>query len=392
MPSLNEQLSGADRDIFFGLLRCALGDAREIESERWEISPRLACALMELGARQDLAHLTAAAIQKAAPEMSDNVAQAIYTAVYRDGQREYALSELDGILSRAGIDYIPLKGAVIRKLYPESWMRTSCDIDILVKEEDALSAVAALEQSAYSRNTDTSTYDYNLTSPAGVHIEVHYTLSQDGAVKSADGVLGSVWDSARGAEGHRREMSGEMLVVYHLAHMARHLIRGGCGVRPFVDLWLMERAGDFDRGRLEEMLSLSVLKEMYKNALALGRVWLEKAEHTDVTRALEEYVLCGGVYGTASNAAKTQAAGGVSRAGHFWRLMFLPRENLQVIYPSLKKHPALAPLYQVRRWLRVLRRDKRRKLRALTDARRAVTRQQSQTAARLMDALGLQNK
>ncbi len=392
MPSLNEQLSGADRDIFFGLLRCALGDAREIESERWEISPRQVCALMELGARHDLAHLTAAAIQKAAPSLSADTEGAIYIAVYRDGQREYALRELGDILSRAGIDFIPLKGAVIRELYPESWMRTSCDIDILVKEEDALSAVAALEQGGFVRTADTSTYDYGLTSPTGVHIEVHYTLSQDGAVKSADAVLSRVWDSASAAEGHRCEMSGEMMMVYHLAHMAKHLLRGGCGVRPFVDLWLMENKLSLDSVRLEDMLSLSGLKKLHKNALALGRVWLEKAEHTGVTRALEEYVLCGGVYGTEANAAKTQAAEGVSRLGYFWRLMFLPRENLQVIYPALKKHPKMAPLYQVRRWLRVLRRDKRHKLRSLTQARNSVTSQQTQTTARLMGALGLMDR
>ena len=67
MPSVNEQPVKADREVFFGLLRCVLGDAREIESERWEISPRLTCALMELGGSHDLAHLTAAAIQKIAP-------------------------------------------------------------------------------------------------------------------------------------------------------------------------------------------------------------------------------------------------------------------------------------------------------------------------------------
>ncbi len=29
---------------------------------------------------------------------------------------------------------MPLKGSVIRNMYPEPWMRTSCDIDILVEK------------------------------------------------------------------------------------------------------------------------------------------------------------------------------------------------------------------------------------------------------------------
>ena len=37
---------------------------------------------------------------------------------------------------KAQIPFLPLKGSVIRKYYPEAWMRTSCDIDILVHDED----------------------------------------------------------------------------------------------------------------------------------------------------------------------------------------------------------------------------------------------------------------
>jgi hypothetical protein len=39
------------------------------------------------------------------------------------------------VLEKAKIPHIPLKGSVLRKLYKEPWLRTSCDIDILVQEE-----------------------------------------------------------------------------------------------------------------------------------------------------------------------------------------------------------------------------------------------------------------
>jgi hypothetical protein len=106
---------------------------------------------------------------------------------------------------------------------------------------------------------------------------------------------------------------------------------------------------------------------------------------------LEEYVICGGAYGTASNAAKTQAAGG-SRLAYFWRLMFLPRESLELIYPSLKNRPALMPLYQVRRWLRVFERDRRQKILRITRARSSVTPAEEQKTAELLETLGLIRK
>ena len=41
-------------------------------------------------------------------------------------------------IKKVQIPFLPLKGSVIRQYYPEPWMRTSCDIDILVDfEKDA---------------------------------------------------------------------------------------------------------------------------------------------------------------------------------------------------------------------------------------------------------------
>lgn len=39
-------------------------------------------------------------------------------------------------LESVEISFLPLKGSVLRQYYPEPWMRTSCDIDILVHEND----------------------------------------------------------------------------------------------------------------------------------------------------------------------------------------------------------------------------------------------------------------
>ena len=381
----------AESAVFFGLLRQVICGTELGESERNELSPRLAYALMELAARHDLAHLAAAAIQKTAPEISQDVAQAVYTAVYRSEQMEYELQRLCGILEGVHLPFVPLKGAVVRQLYPERWMRTSCDIDLLVKEQDTDRAIAALLQQGYERTEDNSTHDYCLRSPSGVHIELHYTLRQDGELNGADPVLDTVWDCCRSVDGweYRLQMSGEMMVFYHLAHMAKHLLHGGCGVRPFVDLWLMESKLPVDKGALEQMLAAAGLGDFYRAALDMSRVWLESAPYTDVTCGLEEYVLSGGAYGTSLNAAKTQAAGGGGRLRAFMEMVFLPRENLQVIYPALKNRPCLAPVYQLRRWLRVFDKNKRKKISDLNRARAGVTDAQAQKTAELFDGLGL---
>ena len=37
------------------------------------------------------------------------------------------------------------------------------------------------------------------------------------------------------------QMSNDMFVFYHIAHMAKHFIAGGCGIRSFIDLYLLKK-------------------------------------------------------------------------------------------------------------------------------------------------------
>lgn len=81
----------------------------------------------------------------------------------------------------------------------------------------------------------------------------------------------------------------------------------------------------------------------------------------------------GGVYGNTKNSAQIQAAKGSSKVKAFFRLMFLPRENLEVIYPNLKMHPYLFYLYQIKRWFRIFNKKRRNKIKYLTKTRNSVT-------------------
>ena len=381
----------ADRDMFFALLRSAVCGGRLDESERWELSPRQLGALMQLGRRHDIAHLVAAAAKKEDLKLPCDSDRAVYTAVYRGEQMAYELENICTVLEQAAVDHIPLKGAVVRQYYPEPWMRTSCDIDLLVRAQDADGAIAALAAAGYMRTEDNSVHDFCLRSPGGVHIELHHTLTQDGAVKRADKILEGVWDECSAKDGwqHRQQMSGEMLIFYHLAHMAKHLLSGGCGVRSFVDLWLMENKISIDKSRLHKLLEMGGLDRFYGASHKLAQVWLDKKAHTETTQELESYVLRGGVYGSCENAACAEAAVGVGRLRSFFRMMFLPRSNLCVIYPRLASRPYLAPLYQVRRWLRIFDKNKRSRLNYLTRTRAAVPDGRAEATGRLLDEIGL---
>ena len=118
-------------------------------------------------------------------------------------------------------------------------------------------------------------------------------------------------------------------------------------------------------------------------------MWLEGTAPTENTKQLETFILSGGVYGSAENAVKVTAANGIGKTKTLLRWMFLSRDALQVLYPNLKKHPLLYPFYQIKRWFRIFNKSKRDKVKRLTDARGAVTKEQIGSTAELLRHLGL---
>lgn len=352
--------------------------------------------LYKFAQKHDLSHIIASILLRMGlledDEISNRFNKQLMLAIYRDGQKEDALEQLSIIFENTKIPYIMLKGAIIRNLYPQTWMRTSCDIDILIQKKDTELAIEALCNAGYVRMEDCSTHDYNFMSPNKVHIELHYTLAQGGQLTSSDKILDSVWESyAELVDGYNYKYNiiTEVFVIYHLAHMARHIVHGGCGIRPFIDLWLIKKYMIIDDEILYSLLNRAKLLQFYKTAVELSDVWLENRQHNKNTKHLEAFILNGGVYGTTSNAAKVKAASGIGKVQSFLNLMFLPKENLQVIYPNVKKYPIMYPFYQIKRWFRCFDKNKRNKIKHLTEQRNIVTTDEIDATTDLLHRLGL---
>lgn len=69
-------------------------------------------------------------------DIKQHLQQIVFRVVYCYKRMNYEYEQVCDALEKAEIPFIPLKGVVIREYYPEPWMRTSCDIDILVREKN----------------------------------------------------------------------------------------------------------------------------------------------------------------------------------------------------------------------------------------------------------------
>lgn len=309
-------------------------------------------AVYKLAAKHDLAHLVYHAAQAGGvlPQPADNAERAflnkteqlVELAQYRYVKLEAELAHVSAVLERAGISYLPLKGAVLRVLYPQPWMRTSCDIDVLVHEEDLERAAEALVADGFTTDGVRNYHDMTLLCD-GVCLELHHNLLE--RVPAMDAVLATVWEHTV-SKGCYHLQTPAFFLFHHLAHMAHHFLGGGCGARTVMDLWLLLRHSRCSSAEVLALCEQGGLSVFAEQMCALANVWFGDGEHDDTTRRVEQFILCGGAYGSRDQRGASAAV----RHGKYtmvWHKAFMPYTDLKQLYPALDGKPYLTPYYQL---------------------------------------------
>lgn len=347
-------------ELLFALLRNEIGEIPLDMDIKNCITDEALTALYKLSKAHDVAHLVADALDKndlflEELETKKYFLQQRSMSIYRYEQIAYELEEICRVFKEGKIEHIPLKGSVIRKYYPQPWMRTSCDIDILVKTEYVDGAANLLEKKLHYKNKSKGSHDISLFSESGVHLELHYDTVEEGRAQNANEILSHLWETCVSENGtYCYALSAEMFYFYHVAHMAKHFEEGGCGLRPFLDIWILDKKMELDSQKRDGLLKRGGLFTFAKTARALSQVWFSGEAHTEITKELETFVLQGGVYGSVKNKVALQQKKKGGKLGYLRERIFLPYQRLRYWYPVLQKHKWLTPFFQVVRWFRFL--------------------------------------
>ena len=358
-------------------------------SKKHDIAPIVGNALNKCGAFEHLPVDIEESEREAIAKIKTEFDEQIFTAVYRYETINYELEQICKTLEEAKIPFIPLKGSVIRKYYPEPWMRTSCDIDILVKEKDADNAAEYLQTQLQYGVDRKGQHDVSMFTASNVHVELHFKLLDSDFKQVKD--LIDVWsgDEISLLSDSEYQMSKELFLLYHIYHMAKHFVHGGCGIKPFIDLWIIKNKVGFDEEKAQKMLQESGLLAFFERSTDLVNVWFEGKEHSEITQEMEDYILQGGVYGTLKqNLAMSQNKKG-GKFRHLMSRIFLSYKDMAVYYPSLKKCPILFPFYQVRRWCRILFCGGRKAAMNEIKVNKNITTEEQERAKKLLEELNL---
>lgn len=283
------------------------------------------------------------------PQLWHHLHQRYGRAVVRDTNQDLALDEICGALSEAGIPHIPLKGSVLKKYYPLPELRYSCDLDILVHENDMPKADAVLEQLGFCADTkDLGIHD--IFSRGKIHIELHKSLLH--ADNKSFAFCSEVWEHSRKRTGMTYEIEEEFLYVYMLAHLRKHiLLSGGAGIKLILDIYVMRNFMELDREKLNSYCKAASMENFNQCMVRLEQKWFEMRDcNNENVSITEDIILNSGAYADYSvymkmlMSERTDSDGAGNKSGKFARYLFPSAKTLKGKYKILEKHPYLLPV------------------------------------------------
>ena len=235
-------------------------------------------------------------------EPSQKYLPAIKALIFKSMSKTLAqaneLKKLIDIFEENEIINQPMKGAIMKFLYPSPEMREMGDVDILVREEDMERAMSLLQENGYIWNDDKK-HDHHkvFTKAPHMYLEVHRAL-YDKKVDATQYEYFKDISKRNLREGckYTYDFSKEDFYVYMIAHMAKHFYINGCGIRNLVDMHVYNQlyGAELNRAYIDVELEKCGIASFEKHISELTEIWLNGKESSPFYDNLFDYMLGSG--------------------------------------------------------------------------------------------------
>ena len=257
-------------------------------------------------------------------------------------------------MEKAQINYVPLKGSVLKEYYPKFGMREMSDIDILIDADRAEDVKQIMEDLGFTAvHFSSYTHDVYHKEPI-LNVEIHKSLS-------------TAFYKTRSPEYYRNyhssPFSPDNFYIFLIAHEYMHYAGGGTGLRSLIDTYVCIKnvSLDFDFISVEmEKLGLSEFEQTNRQ---LSEKLFENGNLSAKEQELLDYILASGTYGTVQHRVNNSLRkNGWSKLNYTVHRFFVPiRKNDKGYasyadsYPFFYKHKILLPLLPFYRTIRAMK-------------------------------------
>ena len=288
--------------------------------------------------------------------------QAAAKAMRKNALLDADRADLARKLEEAGIWYMPLKGAILKDLYPRFGMREMADNDILVNASRAKEVGRIMQELGFEAVETGKGHHDEYTKPPVSNVEIHrmlfsgtdnvtlheyYADVDKRLIPDKDGSFG-------------RHFSTEDFYLYLVAHEYKHYHNGGTGLRSLLDIYVFLRKYgetldmDYVAAEAEKMETAAFEKQ--NRALALKLFSGETL--TPAEEEILDYLSGCGAYGSYDqkvvNQVNSFGGGFGGKLRYFRKRLFMPIEDIRYAYPVVYRHRILLPFLYIYRIIKGL--------------------------------------
>ncbi len=338
------------------LLRCAANgsvpDAAQVR--RMDLD-----AVYALARRHMLSAAAALALERAGFEDARS-RDALSAALRRAAAFDAAMQQVSGALDAAGLWYAPLKGAVLRELYPAYGLREMADVDLLIDPAREDEAQRLMEQLGFTLQTQGSACHRVYRKGPFVTFELHSALFAPAHGEALHRYYQDVRARLVPSQGSRLRFTDEDFYVYLCAHAWKHFNAGGAGLRLLMDLYLYTEKTPLNETVVRRETEKLGIDHFEARLRALSRTLFAGEGEADAE--LLSYMLHSGAQGSRAHLAQN----GLRRAGgsplrYAIRRLRVPLDKSDPLYsayaaryPLFYRHKLILPLLPAWRFLGAL--------------------------------------
>ena len=287
------------------------------------------------------------------PEQVKKLEEYYLTNVRKSALFDKERKELFNYLNEHEIDYLPLKGIILKDYYPDPYIREFADNDILFKGGDELIKEFFTKRDYEVELFKKSNHDVYLKKPF-FNFEMHRALFAE--MEDNEKFVSyyqNPFEITLVKEGHEHYLKDEDFYIYFTAHTYKHYRNSGCGIRTLVDYYLFLKKTNLDFDYINQELAKLDLLDFSNQMINLSKKAFEEEPLTNEEEEMLLYIASSGTYGTLEHSVEK----GVKKKGKFGYTMsrlFPPYSFYKSAYPWAYKCPILIPIAWLCRFFRIL--------------------------------------
>ena len=266
-------------------------------------------------------------------------------------------TELFAYLNTNDIDYLPLKGIILKDYYPEESIREFADNDVLFDEgKDELVKEFFVKKNYEIKEFKKGNHDVYLKKPF-FNFEMHRSLfGEDGDNQKIVLYFKDYLKKSKIREGKEHFLTDEDFYIYFTAHTYKHFHVSGCGFRTLVDYYLFLRNKELDFKYINKELNKIGLLGFSNQIKTLANKLFDNKPLDANEEEVFLFIASSGTYGTLEHSIEKK----VKEKGKFKYLVsrvFPPPSFYKYSYPWAYKCWALIPVAWISRFFRILFRN-----------------------------------